>query len=280
MNASHIYSGKVRDIYNMRDGTLLMKATDRVSSFDKHIGIIPGKGELLNKMSTFWFNNTKHIIKNHLISSKNNESIVEKCKPIPLEIVVRAYITGSTNTSLWMNYKKGVREYCGIKIREGLQKNEKLESIMITPTTKDVEDKPISKKEIIESKIITEEECDFIYKKALELFKYGEQIADKAGFILVDTKYEFGKNNKGEIILIDEIHTCDSSRFWIKETYKHRLNKGYEPEKLDKDCVRDWVKTQCNPYTDSIPNIPQKIIDRAYNSYTYFYETISNVDID
>tara|TARA_Y100001935_G_scaffold178582_1_gene147851 strand:- start:746 stop:1588 length:843 start_codon:yes stop_codon:yes gene_type:complete len=280
MDEHHIYSGKVRDIYDKQDGTLLMKATDRVSSFDKHIGIIPGKGELLNKMSAFWFDNTKHIIKNHLISSKNNESIVEKCKPIPLEIVVRAYITGSTNTSLWMNYKKGVREYCGISIRDGLKKNEKLDYTIITPTTKDVEDKPISKKEIIESNIITEEECDFIYKKALELFKYGEEIADKAGFILVDTKYEFGKNSKGEIMLIDEIHTCDSSRFWIKETYKYRLDKGYEPEKLDKDCVRDWVKSVCNPYTDAIPNIPQKIIDRAYNSYNYFYETISSVDMD
>ena len=272
-----IYEGKVRNIYKMGDNYLLMKASDRVSSFDRHIGTIPGKGELLNKMSEFWFNKTKHIIDNHLISTEGEYALVHKCTPIMLEIVVRGYITGNTETSLWTHYKNGSRTYCGISIPDGLRKNQKLDAPIITPTTKGKVDKPITKDEIISEGYLTPGECDFIYDKAIKLFNYGQQVAEKAGFILVDTKYEFGRNSKGDIILMDEIHTCDSSRYWVKESYQNRFESEMEPEKLDKDSVRDWVKSVCNPYADTIPEIPVEIIKKAFDSYNYFYKTILNV---
>ena len=272
-----IHNGKVRDIYSLGENYLLLKASDRVSSFDRHIGIIPGKGELLNKMSEYWFNKTKHIIPNHLLSTEKNVALVKRCTPILLEIVVRAYITGSTSTSLWTHYKNGERNYCGITLPGGLEKNQRLKQPIITPTTKGKIDKPISKQEIIKQGYLNENECNFIFEKALELFNYGQSIASKAGFILADTKYEFGRDNLGNIILMDELHTCDSSRFWIKATYENRFTKKIEPEKLDKDCVRDWVKSMCDPYNDKIPEIPKEIISKAYNSYKYFLDTINKI---
>lgn len=300
-----VYSGKVRDVYKMGNNHLLMKASDRVSSFDQHIGIIPGKGELLNKMSEFWFNETKHIIDNHLISTENEFALVKKCTPFKIEVVVRGYITGNTSTSLWTHYEKfqkqqtnlsslsalndesfaslysspnfknKVFQYCGIVFPNGLKKNQKLDHPVITPTTKGKVDKPITKKEIISEGYMSETECEFVFKKALELYNFGANLADKVGFILVDTKYEFGKTNDGDIVLIDEVHTCDSSRYWMKDTYPQRFSQGMEPDKLDKDCVRDWVKSVCNPYDDDIPEIPEEIIKKAHDSYEYFYNTIT-----
>merc|ERR1711991_1242136 len=148
---------------------------------------------------------------------------------------------------------------------------------IITPTTKGKIDKPISKQEIINEGYLNESECNFIFKKALELFNYGQSIASKAGFILVDTKYEFGRDCEGNIILMDELHTCDSSRFWKKDTYENRFLKKLEPEKLDKDCIRDWAKSMCDPYNDKIPEIPKEIINKAYHSYNYFYESIIKI---
>jgi phosphoribosylaminoimidazole-succinocarboxamide synthase len=270
-----IYEGKVRNIYKLGDKYLLMKASDRVSSFDRHIGTIPGKGELLNKMSEFWFNKTKHIIDNHLISTQNEVALVHKCTPFKIEMVVRGYITGNTTTSLWTHYNDGSRLYSGNKLPEGLVKNQKLKTPIVTPTTKGKVDRPISKTTIVEEGYMTQEECDYIYRKSLELFAFGQKIADKAGFILVDTKYEFGKTVDGKIILIDEVHTCDSSRYWLKGSYQGRFEKFIEPEKLDKDCVRDWVKSQCDPYKDDIPSLPEEIITKAYGCYKCFYDTIS-----
>jgi len=273
------YSGKVRDIYELFHDHLLMIATDRISAFDKQIGIIPGKGVLLNRMSEFWFKNTRHIIENHLIETYKDKASVRKCIPIKIEVIVRGYITGSTNTSLWSYYKKGDRVYCGIEFPDGLKKNQKLDIPVITPTTKGIIDKPISQKEIIEFGDMTEEECSYVYEKALELFEFGQLVADKAGLILVDTKYEFGRTKDNKIILIDELHTCDSSRYWIKETYYDRFTNSIEPEKLDKDCVRDWIMTKVDPYFEPIPEIPEEIIQKAYNSYSNFYERISSVNI-
>ena len=269
-----IYRGKVRDIYDIDEDFLLMRATNRVSSFNKHLGIVPGKGIMLNNMSKFWFEKTSHIINNHYVSSKGSNMIVKKCTPIKIEFVVRGYIAGNTSTSLWTHYSNGERLYCGIEFPDGLVKNQKLTTPVITPTTKSDNDEPISKKDIIEQNILTSDECDFIYTKALQLFKYGQEIADKAGFILVDTKYEFGKTIDGEIILIDEIHTCDSSRYWLKDTYKERFTEKKEPDKLDKDCIRDWVRSKCDPYTETIPIIPEEIIQKAYNNYKFFYEQL------
>lgn len=272
-----LYSGKVREVFDLGKSHLLMKATDRVSCFDKNVGVIPGKGELLNKMSEFWFNQTKDIIDNHLISTNKDVALVKKCTPFAIEVVIRGYITGNTSTSLWTHYKNGVRNYCGITFPEGLTQHQRLPEPVITPTTKGVVDKPISRADIIAEKYMTEEECDYVFAKAMRLFKYGQQIADEAGLILVDTKYEFGKDENGKILLIDEVHTCDSSRYWIKSTYQQRIENDLSPEKLDKDCVRDWVKANCNPYVDEIPEIPEEIINKALSAYQSFYDKITGV---
>jgi len=273
------YSGKVRDVFDIGENHLMMVATDKVSSFDRHIGVISGKGELLNKMSEFWFNNTQFIIANHLLSIDKNVAFVKKCQPIMIEMVVRGYITGNTSTSLWTHYNNGEREYCGLIFPDGLKKNQKLTMPVVTPTTKGVVDKPITAAAIVTEGYMTQVEYEFVQNKSLELFEFGKKIADAAGFILVDTKYEFGRTADNEIILIDEVHTCDSSRFWIKETYNAKFTEGIEPDKLDKDCVRDWVKSVCDPYNDEIPEVPQEILKTAYNSYKLFYDKIVAVNI-
>ena len=275
MNQKLIYSGKVRNIYQHKDtNKLLIETTDRLSSFDRHICDLKDKGKILNLISVFMFNQTKHIIPNHYISHNQNQIIVKKCIPFKIEVVVRAYITGNTTTSLWTHYNNGIRNYCGIDFPDNLKKNQKLYYPVITPTTKDIEDIPISKEDIVKNNYMTQKECDFIYEKSLELFKFGELIANKAGFILVDTKYEFGKDENNNILLIDELHTCDSSRYWLKESYNERFENNLEPEKLDKDKIRDYVKSKCDPYTDCIPEIPNKLKNDTINTYNYFYNKI------
>ena len=272
-----LYKGKVRNIYQHDNlNKLYIETSDRLSSFDKHICNLENKGKILTLICAFMFTKTKHIISNHYISHINNILVVKKCIPAKIEFVVRGYITGNTKTSLWTHYNNGVRNYCGIQFPDNLKKNQKLAEPVITPTTKDIEDVPISKEEIINRNYMTQNECDFVYEKAMELFKYGQKMADNAGFILVDTKYEFGKDENNNIILIDEIHTCDSSRYWIKKTYENRFKNDIEPEKLDKDTIRDWVKSQCNPYTDEIPDIPEDLKKKTIELYKYFYESISN----
>jgi phosphoribosylaminoimidazole-succinocarboxamide synthase len=271
------YEGKVRNVWKL-DNSLILEATDRISCFDRHVGIIPRKGELLTKMSKFWFDRTKDIIDNHVLMTYNNLMVVKKCVPFKIEFVVRAYITGNTATSLWTHYKKGAREYCGITFPEGLKEHEKLEKPVITPTTKGEVDVPISKEEIINQEYMTSEEWDFVSQKTIKLFERGQEIADQAGFILVDTKYEFGKTEDGKMILIDEIHTCDSSRYWIKDTYETCMLENRNPDKLDKDCARDWIKSVCDPYKEPIPEIPEEIIKRIQNSYQYFYDKLDEVN--
>ena len=270
-----LYTGKVRNIYQHEDfNKLYIETTNRLSSFDKHICNLENKGKILTLICVFMFNKTKHIISNHYISHINNILVVKKCIPFKIEFVVRGYITGNTVTSLWTHYNNGERNYCGIDFPDNLKKNQKLLEPVITPTTKDIEDIPISKKEIIDKNYMTKDECEFIYKKSMELFLYGQQLADNSGFILVDTKYEFGKDENGNIILIDELHTCDSSRYWLKNTYQNNFDNNLEPDKLDKDCIRDWVKNHCNPYIDKIPEIPEDLKKKTIESYQYFYNKI------
>ena len=279
ISLTNIYEGKVRNVYDIGNNALLLEATDRTSGFNKHLCEIPGKGILLNKMSEFWFNKTRHIIPNHLLYSKNRYSVVKKCSPFKIEVIVRGYITGSTETSLWTHYKNGSRNYCGIEFPDGLVKNQKLEAPVVTPTTKDENDRPITPEEIVRDKYMTQEEMDYVFTKALELYNYGAEYAESKDLILVDTKYEFGKDMKGNIILIDEVHTCDSSRYWKKNTYNERFKEGKSPEKYDKDQIRDWVNTQCDPYKDAIPEIPQDVIDLVYYSYITFYKQLVNREL-
>ena len=284
-NAEHIegmeklvYRGKVRNVYDIGFGCLLLEATDRASAFDRHICEIPHKGNLLNDMSAWWFDKTKDIVPNHHLYSAGRYTVVKKCVPFKIEVVVRGYITGSTSTSLWTHYKNGSRNYCGNVLPEGLVQHQKLDHPILTPTTKDIEDKPISPEDIVAEGYMTASDRDFVFKRAMELFEYGQRVADAAGLILVDTKYEFGTTEDGQIVLIDELHTCDSSRYWVKESYEERMAAKQSPEKLDKDQVRDWVKSQCDPYKDEIPTVPADVIQKVTDCYQKYFDMITQSD--
>jgi len=270
--------GKVRDIYDLGDKLILI-TTDRQSAFDRVLATVPFKGQVLNETSNWWFEKTRHIIDNHVISNPDPAvTIAKKCTVLPIEFVVRGYITGSTSTSLWTVYNAGDRTYCGVDFPDGLKKNQRLETPVLTPTTKEVEhDRPIAPKEIISEGWMTEEDWNFASQKALELFRFGQKTAAKHGLILVDTKYEFGKDSDGNIILIDEIHTPDSSRYWIRDTYEERLKNGLEPQNIDKEFLRLWFVDNCDPYNDpEIPEAPEDLVVELSSRYIYLYETITN----
>ena len=275
---ARIYNGKVRRVEDINYGCLLLSASDRLSAFDKHICDISGKGNILNSISAWWFDKTKHIIDNHYLYHRDNHMIVKKTTPIKLEIIVRGYMTGSTNTSIWPMYDRGEREIYGLKFRDNYSKNEKLDNIIITPTTKGINDVPITATEIITHQYLSQAEWDYVSEKALALFKFGQKEADKKGLILIDTKYEFGLLN-GKIILIDEVHTCDSSRYWLKSSYEERFNNKLEPEKLDKDAIRDWIKQHCDPYKEQIPEIPREVIENVEEVYNKYHKLLTNSDI-
>ena len=270
-------TGKVRDQYEAGNKIVLI-TTDRQSAFDRVLASIPFKGQVLNQTSAWWFKKTEHIIKNHLLEMPDpNVIIAKKCKVIPIEFVVRGYITGSTSTSLWTVYNNGDREYCGNALPEGLIKNQKLNENMLTPTTKEKHhDRPISPEGIIKEGWMKEEDWVYCSKIALDLFSFGQQVAAEHGMILVDTKYEMGVDESGKILLIDEIHTPDSSRYWIKNTYEERMANGVEPENIDKEFLRLWFVDNCDPYNDEkIPPAPEDLVVELSNRYIYLYETIT-----
>ena len=278
IDLNKIKSGKVRDLYEYADDNILISHTDRLSSFDRNICDIRGKGNILCLLTKWWFDRTNHIIPNHVVKMIDTCLVVKKCSVIPIEFVVRGYITGSTSTSLWTHYNRGERTYCGISFPDGLRKNQRLDTPVLTPTTKDEHDEPLSCEDIVSRGILSQEDLDFIKGKAMELFTYGQQVSEERGLILVDTKYEFGRDSDGNIILIDEVHTCDSSRFWKKSSYDVLFNARKEPEKLDKDSVRDYVKSVCDPYdlSKEIPTIPADHLERVYNCYKELYEALTS----
>ena len=268
-----VKTGKVRDLYEYGN-YYLIRHSDRLSSFDRSICDIEGKGVLLCKTANWWFEQTRHIIDNHVVDMIDTDLIVKKCRVIPIEFVVRGYITGSTSTSLWTHYNNGSRLYCGIEFPDGLVKNQKLSVPVLTPTTKDEHDEPLSCQDIVDRGILNQSQLDFIREKAMELFAFGQAEALKRGLLLVDTKYEFGYDENQNIILIDEVHTCDSSRYWNNDTYIERFHNGKEPEKLDKDAARDYVKSVCDPYKDDIPEIPQSVKNHVLNCYSTLYNKL------
>lgn len=275
--SSNKRTGKVRDQYNLSDGIALI-TTDRQSAFDRVLASIPFKGQVLNLTSAWWFKQTKHIIDNHVINIPDpNVTFAKKCEVFPIEFVVRGFITGSTSTSLWTVYNSGDREYCGNKLPEGLIKNQKLDSNMLTPTTKDdYHDRPISPDEIVKDGWMKKRDWDYCSKKALELFSFGQELASKNGMILVDTKYEMGLDSDGNITLIDEIHTPDSSRYWLANTYEQRMADGEEPENIDKEFLRLWFVDNCDPYNDKVlPTAPEELVVELSRRYIYLYETIT-----
>ena len=270
-------TGKVRDQYDLGDKIALV-TTDRQSAFDRVLASIPFKGQVLNLTSAWWFEQTKHIIDNQVIEIPDpNVTLAKKCKVFPIEFVVRGYITGSTSTSLWTVYNNGSRDYCGNALEEGLVKNQKLDANMLTPTTKEVDhDRPISPEDIVKEGWMNQEDWDYCSGKALELFSFGQEKAAANGMILVDTKYEMGKDSNGKIVLIDEIHTPDSSRYWIADTYEERMNAGKEPQNIDKEFLRLWFMDNCDPYNDEVlPEAPNELVTELSSRYIYLYETIT-----
>ncbi len=271
------YRGKVRDVYDLGDKLILI-TTDRQSAFDRILAAIPFKGQVLNLTSAWWFEQTKHIVKNHLVNLPDSNVIVaEKCAVFPIEFVVRGYITGSTSTSLWTVYKTGSRNYCGINLPDGLVKNQRLTTNLLTPTTKEKDhDRPISPEEIISEGWMTKEDWETASEIALKLFTYGQKKALENGLILVDTKYEFGRDNNENIVLVDEIHTPDSSRYWIAETYDACINSAKEPQNIDKEFLRLWFVDNCDPYNDDVlPPAPEELIIELSQRYIFLYETIT-----
>ncbi len=271
------YEGKVRDNYIL-DGKRLIITTDRISAFDRVLCTIPFKGQVLNQTSAFWFDKTNKIIDNHIISVPDpNAMLVKECSLIPVEMVIRGYITGVTTTSAWHNYKKGVRNFCGNILPEGLKKNQKFDKPIITPSTKaghGQHDESISGEEIIKRKLADEKIYRQMEKAALKLFDYGTKFIAKNNLILVDTKYEFGLLN-GKLVLIDELHTPDSSRFWIKDTYEELFSKKQEPQKLDKEYVRQYLANKGFVGEGPIPEIPDEVRIEAAKRYITAYEMIT-----
>ena len=269
--------GKVRDIYTQPDKITLI-STDRHSSFDRIIAYIPFKGEILNQISSFWFENTKDIIQNHVISMPDPSVLVaKKCKPLPIEAIVRGYITGVTSTSLWTHYQAGKRDFGNFVLPEGMKKNQKLPEPVFTPSTKFEEhDRTLSPQEIVAEGLMTQELTDEVERTAIALFKRGQEVALSRGLILVDTKYEFGIDEEGKLMLIDEIHTPDSSRYWKADTYQARLDKGEEPEYFDKEFLRIWFRDNCDPYKDAtLPEAPAELVAKLARRYVEIYEMIT-----
>lgn len=235
------YRGKVRDSYQKGDIRYLI-TTDRLSCFDKILTSVPFKGEVLQSIAVHWFKLSQDIIQNHIIDVLDpNIMLVKNCEILPVEVVVRAYLTGSA----WRDYEKG-KLISGVGLPSGMRPSQRMPKVVLTPSTKAEQgkhDMPISEKEIVSSGIVSKELWDQVHETALQLFAVGEEVADRQGLILVDTKYEFGVY-QGKLILADEIHTLDSSRYWVKKTYNERFEKGEAPEMLDKEPVRQWLITQ------------------------------------
>lgn len=272
------YIGKVRDNYTSGDKRYLI-SSDRLSAFDRVICTIPFKGQVLTQMAKFWFEQTKDIIGNHVISYPDPQVCVGvQCTPLPIEMVVRGYITGVTSTSAWFNYEKGVRNFCGNVLPEGLKKNQKFEKPILTPSTKAEHgdhDESVSKEEILKRTSLTPEQYDFIADASLKLYNRGVEIAAKQGIILVDTKYEFGLTPTGEIVLIDEIHTPDSSRFWFADEYEKRFAAGEEQKKIDKEYLREWLAERGFTGDGEIPVIPDEIRVETARRYIEAYELVT-----
>lgn len=270
------HSGKVRDYYIVGDKRILI-TTDRISAFDRILGHIPYKGQVLNMLSAFWFEKTNDIIDNHMISVPDpNVMIGKNATLIPIEMVVRGYISGVTGTSIWGSYEKGERTIYGIKFPEGLRKNQKLPHPVITPTTKAEvgHDERLTREQIIERRLVAKDIYEQMEEAALAIFQRGSEICGEKDLILVDTKYEFGLYNN-KVIVIDEIHTPDSSRFWKKDTYEERFSKGLEPENFDKEFLRIWFKDRGYTGEGEPPQMPQDFIMQVSQRYLDVYEMIT-----
>ena len=271
--------GKVRDNYDLPDGRRIIIASDRLSAFDINIAAIPFKGQVLTQTARFWFDKTADLCPNHVIDYPDpNVVVCKRLDILPVEIVVRDYLAGTTATSVWSMYKAGKREVYGVRLPDGLRENQKLPQTLITPTTKarDGEhDEPVTPAEILDRGVLTRQQWDTVASRALALFARGRELAAQRGLILVDTKYEFGTDRDGNILLADEVHTPDSSRYWFAASYRQRFEAGQPPESFDKDFLRRWVAQRCDPYRDPIPTIPPDVIAATAKVYIDAFEQIT-----
>jgi phosphoribosylaminoimidazole-succinocarboxamide synthase len=273
------YRGKVRDNYDLDDGRRIIIATDRLSAFDRIVTAVPLKGQVLTQIARFWFDITRDICANHVIEYPDpNVLVCRRLSIMPVEIVVRDYMTGTTATSIWPMYKSGRREIYGVRFPDGLRENQKLPSTIVTPTTKAFDgghDEPLTPDEIVARKLLTQRQWETVSHLALTLFARGRSVAAGHGLILADTKYEFGFDADGNVVLADEIHTPDSSRYWVAGNYQERFISGEPPESLDKDFIRRWVTARCDPYRDPVPPIPGEIVAQAARLYVDVFEAIT-----
>ena len=271
--------GKVRDWYDLLHGQRLIVTTDRLSAFDRILARVPYKGQVLNQLSAWWFKQTQDIIPNHLISLPDpNASIVQIAEPLLVEVIVRGYITGVTSTALWYRYSIGERNIYGYEFPDGLQKNQQLPNPIITPTTKGGatgHDERLTCAEVVEKGLLDANTSEQVQSAALAIFKRGQEIANKAGIILVDTKYEFGCTPDGNVVLIDEVHTPDSSRFWKADSYQQRIAIGEDPENFDKEFVRLAYAEKGYRGDGEIPSMPDELWAVASERYIQIYEMLT-----
>ncbi len=269
--------GKVRDIY-IQPERLVLITTDRHSSFDRIIAHIPHKGQVLNQLSAWWFEQTKDIVPNHVFAIPDpNVTVAKKMNMVPIEAVMRGYLTGVTDTAIWTRYTSGQRTFGDLALPDGMKKNQKLTHPVFDPTTKEEShDRVLTPEEMIKEGFVTRELFDEVKRVATRLFLRGQEIAAKKGLILVDTKYEFGTSENGSLVLIDEIHTPDSSRYWQAENYEERLIRGEEPKSFDKEFLRLWFKEHSDPYNDAqLPEAPQELVDELSRRYIQMFEQIT-----
>lgn len=278
------YRGKVRDSYDLPDGRRIMIASDRLSAFDRVLAVIPHKGQVLTQMARYWFDHTADICPNHVLEYPDPNVVVgRRLTILPVEIVVRNYLAGTTGTSVLTLYKQGQREMYGHTFPDGLRDNQRLAHPIITPSSKAFDaghDEPMTPDEILAQGLLTAQQWETVSAYALALFDRGQAMAAERGLILVDTKYEFGTDADGQIVLADEIHTPDSSRYWIAETYAAKFAAGERPDSFDKDFVRSWVAARCDPYVDPIPEIPAAMIEETSKVYIQAFEAITGLSFE
>ncbi len=272
-------TGKVRDWVCRDDGTRVIVTSDRISAFDRVLGTIPFKGQVLNQLAAFWFKQTQSIAPNHVVAVPDpNIMIVHECEQVPLEFIVRGYITGVTKTSAWTNYNNGVRNLCGNVLPEGLKKDQKFDTPIITPTTKlEEHDRNISRDEAIAEGLVDAATFDKAASMCLGLYNAGVEVAARRGLIFVDTKYEMGMLN-GELIFTDEINTPDSSRYWHADSYAGLLAAGEEQRKLDKEYVRSWLAERGFVGDGEVPVLTEEVRIEAAKRYIQAYEQITGLE--
>jgi len=275
------HPGKVRESY-VKDGQRTIVVSDRVSAFDVVLGTIPLKGQILNQMAAFWFRKLADVAPNHLIDVPDpSVSLVKECQLLPVEFVMRSYLTGSTSTSIWTAYERGDRSYCGHDLPDGLRRHEKLPEALLTPTTKaelGAHDEVTSREEIIASGVMSEELYDEATRMTAALFEAGSHYAKERGFILVDTKYELGLDRDGQLTVIDEIHTPDSSRYWYADSYDASMSKGEAPKSIDKEYVRLWLGEQGYKGEGTPPALTDEVRCEAARRYIQVFEQVSGIE--